>query len=72
MKKINCFKNPVRSTFIDLILTKFLKSNNADDGIRAISNLIFFNKKISHAQKAQNGYKQTKTKKPHFYALKNI
>ena len=42
-----------------------------NEGIRALLNLfIFFYKKISHAQKAQNTYKRTKTKKQHFYAHK--
>ena len=42
-------------------------SSNEDEVIRAVSNLfIFFHKKISHAQKAQNAYKRTKTKKAEF------
>ena len=40
-------------------------SSIVDEGIRAILNLfiyLFFNRKISDAQKAQNAYKQIKTK----------
>ena len=39
----------------------------ANEGIRVILNLfIFFCKKISHAEKAQNAFKRTKTKKTAF------
>ena len=43
-------------------------SSIINEGIRAFLNLLifFFHKKISHAQKAQNAYKQTKTKKTAF------
>ena len=41
-----------------------------NEGIRALLNLYlfiyFFCKKVSHAQKAQNAYKQTKTKSTAF------
>ena len=43
-------------------------SSNVDEAIRAFSNLFY--KKISHAQKAQNAHKRTKTKRQRFYALK--
>ena len=43
-------------------------SSVVNEGIRAILNLFifFFYKKIPHEQKAQNAYKQTKTKKAAF------
>ena len=43
-------------------------SSIVNEGIRALLNLslFFFYKKISHVQKAQNAYKQTKTKKAAF------
>ena len=42
-------------------------SSNINEVIRAILNLfIFFYKKISHIQKAQNVYKRIKTKKTAF------
>ena len=49
-------------------------SSNGNEVIRAILNLfIFFYKKISHTQKAQNAYKQTKTKNTAFFMrMKNI
>ena len=49
-------------------------SSMVNEGIRALLNfIIFFYKKISHAQKAQNVYKQTKTKKSNIFMLiKNI
>ena len=40
-------------------------SSNVNEVIRAVL-VAFCNKKISHAQKAQNAYKQTKTKKTAF------
>ena len=51
---------------------EFSNSNNVNEGIRAVLNLFFY-KKISHAQKAQNAYKRTKIKKTAFFMrLKNI
>ena len=42
-------------------------SSIVNEGIKAILNLFILSyKKISHAQKAQNAYKRTKTKKPAF------
>ena len=35
---------------------EFSNSNNVNEGIRAVLNLFFY-KKISHAQKAQDAYK---------------
>ena len=40
-------------------------SSNVNEVIRAVLNFFFY-EKISHAQKAQNGYKRTKTKKAAF------
>ena len=53
-------------------------SSNVNEVSRAVLNLfififiLLFNEKISHAQKAQNAHKQTKTKKTAFCALENI
>ena len=51
-------------------LVYLLDSSAVNEGIRAILNLFifffFFYKKISHAEKAQNAYKRTKTKKTAF------
>ena len=41
-------------------------SSIINEGIRAISTSFFFNKKISHAQKAQKAHIPTKTKKTAF------
>ena len=49
----------------------FLLSGNVNEVIRAILNFFFFYGNILHAQKAQSAYKRTKTKKQHFYMLKN-
>ena len=50
----------------------FLFSSNINEAIRAILNFFFY-KKILHAQKAQNAYKQTKINKGSvFIRLKNI
>ena len=51
-----------------------IDSSNVNEVIRVILNFfIFFNKKTLHAQKAQNAYERTKTKKGSiFMRLKSI
>ena len=64
-------KEQVCISFLECTSKPIVRSSNVNEVIRAVLDffylfIYFFYKKILHAQKAQNAYKRTKTKKAAF------